>query len=168
LLPGALEDELAKAIDPVDQGVYDASVAHVLANHGQLDPQHLQTMAHQMRKSPAEVAALAQKVIAGFTTLVQQAVSPIVGDYDAFIAWAHQHRPDALQEARLALGMGRTTANFRVLADDFNRNSVPTAAEVRAAGYEVSTRNGVDIVKLPNGQEMSIASVAKAGLFKRG
>jgi uncharacterized short protein YbdD (DUF466 family) len=139
--------------------------------HGEFDGQQLQTLASEMRKTPAEVVALSEKVIDGYNNLVKQAVAAFgvpAQHYDEYLAWMQQHRPDHLHDARLQLTMKRSTAGFKELAKDFARNAVPSETELNANGFRTFRQNGHLMVDV-RGQVgvMSAEALAKSGLLKR-
>ncbi len=167
LFAPAVEQELAKAIAPVDQSVFDAAVVQMVVD-GAVDGKTMRIMAEQMKVSPVEAHAVVQKFAYAFHgQAAQAAASAGAPDFAHFTAWCLKNRPEEFKDAQLALSMGRTTQGIKELARDYTRNDIPTADELRASGYKVRTSGGVDIVTLPNGQEMSVGAMVKAGWLRR-
>ncbi len=164
LFDAGTEANVMKALQPVPQSYYDATVALVLEKG--LEGVNWQDAAQASGMSPQDAQARAQVVFKAFTAQADN-LAKSAGIDNPTEVWdylAENHR-DAFQNARLQMAFGRNTAALKGLVGEYFRNVPPTVEALKRGGFATSTgQDGEPVVKL-GGVWMSTSAAARAGLI---
>lgn len=164
LFENAVESSVARAIEPVPQSIYDATVAQVLEKG--LDGVNLNDLAYQSGLTPEEAMSRAQVVLKAFTLQADNlAKDSGIDDPQAAWGWMAQNRPDEFSNARRQIAFGRSTAAIRSLLADYRQSVPPSEAALRKAGIPVRTSPDGTTTAYIKGQWTTPAAAAKAGLI---
>ena len=160
----AIEAQVAQAIDPFPQPLYDAAIARALEKG--IDAVDFHDLAYHSGMTPAEARQRAGVVMNAFSQQSDGIVkaSGIANPAELY-EWAARERKDELASARRELAFGRSTKALKALAADYFTSEPPSVETLKGAGIPVRFSSTGEVVALIRGNWMTPAAAAKAGLI---
>ncbi|WP_430495583.1 hypothetical protein ACQZ3Y_09090 [Ralstonia pseudosolanacearum] len=170
--PNGLDEAMNSAAEPFSQPTYDNGVALGMAaamGDGDLDSV-VAGVAKNSGIEPGDVRERAEFIVNAFQAQADNFITSRLGlsadDLQDFYEFARQ--PENTGALRTALNgqlYGGSMAAWRPLVDRYMSNVAPSAAALKARGFETKQgADGADLVRI-NGAWVSLKAAAKAGLI---
>lgn len=164
LFSNEVESQVATAIDPVPQAIYDSSLA--LALEGGLDAINFNDLGYQSGVTPEEARTRAESVVKAFTDQANSIAkaSGLENPQDVW-NWAAENRNEQFMAARRDMAFGRNTAALKEIVADYYRSVPPTQEALQRGGYQTRTGTNGELLAFIQGSWQDVSAAAQAGLI---
>ena len=159
-----VEQNVARAIDPIPQVFYDAAVASAIENG--LEGININDVAYHSGMSPDQVRQAAEMISNAFSQQADSVAKSNGIENPAEVwDWAMAERNEQFMDARRQLAIGRNPSALKALVNEYYASVPPTTEALQKAGVQLRMDHTGETVALIRGNWMTPAAAARAGLI---
>lgn len=165
LFSQGVESQVADAIDPIPQELYDASISQAISVG--LDSINFNELAYHSGLTPDEARDRAEVVLNAYSNQADTIAKSLgVGTPQEAWDWMESKRPSDFERAKLEMAFGRNTSALRQLIGEYVKEVPPSVQSLQQANIPLTKNDKGEDLAFLNGMWVEVQSAAQARMFR--